>query len=96
MCKVRDVFGGKRMKLITTPRVKKNVDKAVIFCVDEQSYAFDLEEWDMYRDIDWIELRHKNKKHMECFYVHNILRVSFDAEERKLKPVPPITNNPGA
>lgn len=86
-----------KMHLVSDSKTKKKYNKFLIFMCDESIYEFDLNEYDVYRDPEWIEVSNKNESEMDCFSVNNMLRVRFVHTEKKsstqeiisLKPVPP-------
>ena len=93
-----------RLYLVSNTAMKKLYEIVTVFGCDEVMYMFDLDEWDLYKDYEWLEFRKKDKSAMECFYASNVMRISFDRKAKKvekkidsigsdnsLKPVPPST-----
>lgn len=86
-----------KMRLVLDSKTKKRYDKFFVFMCDESFYEFDLAKYTVYKDEEWIEVTKTDETEMDCFLVHNVLRVRFVHTEKKssmqevmqLKPVPP-------
>jgi hypothetical protein len=71
-------------------------NKFFVFMCDDSLYEFDLKNYVIYKDADWIEVSKTDGTEMDCFLVHNTIRVRFVHTDKKnniqeiipLKPVP--------
>jgi hypothetical protein len=70
------------LKLISSGKVKKKFRHCTVLC-DESIWKFNLEEWEVYKDNDWIEFNKRDGTKMQCFYVSNILMIDFAYLEEK-------------
>jgi len=72
---------------------KKLFNTLTVYCVDGTTYRFELDEWDAYRDGDWIEIEKKDHTAMHGFLIVNIIHVVFEIKnisipnQPELKPV---------
>jgi hypothetical protein len=65
-----------RLYLVSNKRFKKKYDMLAIYLGDGQVFEFKLNEWEVRRNDDWVEITKEDDSRMECFYVANIMRVS--------------------
>lgn len=71
------------MYLLSTPTVKKKYDTFTIVMADERVYEFQLNEYRVVRDDDWIEVNKNDNTCMECFMISNIMRMKFMSSKAK-------------
>lgn len=77
----------RKLHLVSDKIFNKKFDTVAIHLADGQMFEFKVEEWDIYRSDDWIELMKKDNSKMECFYVSNVMRV--EGYKSTVKPVEP-------
>ena len=87
----------KKRNMRLVDKESKKYNKFFVIMMDESIFEFDLNDWKVYRDTDWVEVTKKDGSEMDCFSIGNIMRVRFVKGESKtsikeviqLKPVPP-------
>lgn len=67
------------LRLISTSKIKKKFKKCLIVLCNESTHEYKLNEWAVYKDSDWIEFHKEDGEAVECFYISNILYLSFEA-----------------
>lgn len=75
-----------QLRLVSSGKVKRKFKKCIVFLCNESVIEFNLEEWNVYKDYDWIEFDKKDGTELKCFYVSNILSVNFEYTENHVKP----------
>lgn len=86
-----------KLYLVSDSKMKKKYNKFFVFLADESVFEFELSEYKVYRDEEWVEVSKNDGSEMDCFAIGNILRVRFVNTTKKesmteivsLKPVPP-------
>lgn len=87
----------RNIHLVSDSKTKKKYNKFFVIMADESIYEFDLKEWKVYREEEWVEVSKIDGSEMDCFSIGNIMRVRFVNTTKKesttsvvsLKPVPP-------
>lgn len=80
------------LKLVSSGKIKKKYKQCTIYLCNESLVTFNLEEWNVYKDYDWIEFDKKDGTELKCFYVSNILSVTFEYIESTVKKINPDTD----
>lgn len=78
---------------------RRKYDKIIIYLYDGAYFEFDLAQWIVYREPDWVEVVKKDGTEMNSFTVGNITHVKFMkvsdnkvvsmVKDSNMKPVPP-------
>ena len=71
------------VRLISSVRIKKKYTTFMIYCYDDGVYEFNLSEWWINRDDEWVELTKLDNTEMNSFAVQNIVRVRFTCVKAK-------------
>lgn len=71
------------MYLVSDARIKKKYTTFTIYGYDEGVYEFNLSEWQVYRDDEWVEVTKIDNTEMNSFAVQNIIRVRFTCVKAK-------------
>lgn len=87
------------MRLIQGKKGKKKYDKVFVYVYDGDIFEFDLREYTIYREDDWIEVIKNDNSEMHSFVMCNVLRVRFITttinknisivKDPSIKPIPP-------
>lgn len=90
---------GSSMRLVPRKKNKKKYDKVFIYMYDGDIFEYDLREWVIHRDQDWVEVIKNDETEMHSYTVANIVRVRFIrmienknisiVKDHSIKPVPP-------
>lgn len=73
-----------RLYLVSDKGTKKRYDKFIVYGCDESIFEFKLDEWEVYKDDEWIEVGRIDNTITEYFYVHNVMRVKFVSSKAKI------------
>ena len=78
---------------------KKRYDTLTIFLYDGEVFTYDMKDWVVYREPDWVELVRIDETEMHSYTVGNIIRVMFSkipesknisiVRDSGTKPTPP-------
>lgn len=78
---------------------KKRYDSLTIYMYDGDIFTYDMKDWVVYRDQDWVELVRMDETEMHSYTVANIVRVKFSrvtenknmsiVKDHSIKPIPP-------
>jgi hypothetical protein len=80
------------LHLVTDKTTKKRFDTFTIYGCDGTCYEYKLNEWNVFKDPEWIEVTKVDDTVMECFNIQNVLVVRFrssKAEDSK-PPLQPV------
>lgn len=77
-----------KLHLVTDSKIKKKYQKFLVFLCDESFFEYDLAEWQVYRDDDWIEVSKIDDTEMDAFLINNVMRVRFASHNKKSESVP--------
>lgn len=73
-----------KLYLVSDKGTKKQYDKFIVFTCDEGIFEFKLDEWEVYKDDEWIEVSKIDNTVTEYFYVPNVMRVKFMSSKAKI------------
>jgi hypothetical protein len=81
------------MCLVRRKKSKKKYDKVFIYLYDGDVFEFDLQEWEVYREPDWVEVIKNDESEMNSYVIGNIIRVRFISitENKNISIVKDIT-----
>jgi len=86
----------RKKKLRLVDEKSKKYSRFFVFLHDESVFEFDLNEWEVIKGEEWVEVEKKDGTEMDCFSIGNIMRVRFVHTEKKsmqevtqLRPIPP-------
>lgn len=69
--------------------MKKQYSKCCIYLYDESMFEYNMKEWGLYRDDEWVEAIKLDGTEMNCFAVQNVARICFycDVKSEKIADV---------
>lgn len=73
-----------KLYLVSDKGTKKRYDMFIVFTCDESMFEFKLDEWEVYKDDEWIEIGKIDNTSTEYFYVPNVIRVKFISSKAKV------------
>lgn len=76
----------RKLRLVKDKDIKKVYEIVTVFLVDDSIHTFNLDEWDFVTsDREWLQFIKIDDSAMECFYISNIVRVSFNRNRKEVK-----------
>jgi len=79
-----DMKSKRHLQLVTTKETVKRFDKFCIYMCDESVFEYDLREYTIYRDEEWVEVVKKDGTVKEAFSLANVMRVRFMKSTAKI------------
>jgi hypothetical protein len=80
------------LQLVTTKETIKRFDTFIIYMCDESMFEYNLSEYRICKDDEWVEVVKKDETVKEAFSLANVMRVKFMKSTVKL--VEPVGNPP--
>jgi len=72
-----------KLHLVSDKAMKQRYDMFYVHIYDGACYEYKLDEWDVYKDAEWIEITRVDGTVMECFNIPNVLMVRFKSSKSK-------------
>ena len=73
-----------KLRLVSNKIFRKTYHTVTAYLCDGSAHVFNLNEWDVYRDDEWVEFHKLDNTDMEIYYSSNIIRISFIGNKTKL------------
>lgn len=75
------------MHLVTTKDTIKKFETFYVYLFDGSVFEYKLNEYNIFRDEDWLEVTKKDNKVKEAYSMGSIMRVAFVSSDTTNPPV---------